>query len=532
MRFSIVSAKIFLVSCLIFGLGAETVTAAVISTDQVTELHNLVTKSDDSIRYRLDYFLNKYGDRELQVSLIESHWLAKDTTIVVLRGRDLDSDGLIETWFYTDGAVIRSFRKKPESADAWPVVSEILNKHSMDEARWISTLIAREIITRLSVTIDGELQDMKKLEEQQIDLMDLDYKIADLEIKSPDSAVLNDLKHLSDKSWLAYVHQITSGAVEDRTKRAMGDVALAMAGNAALRGVKFLAVKSLGSEMLTGIKINLGKILSQKTFTVEKINSKVIAATPLIHAKIAKPTVTAFRSVAEALRWFGSGKIFHSKFVKEAGHYLKAIKGNLAYTAMSETIQLAVESFEAGYWTPSDMPLILDHPVQSVKDFGTQVINNEHILQNMGYMTLQTTFNASAYDRLKENGYGFKARYATSAAVTLVDATTVNIFILRKDDYKRLAFDTGWELSIGISQILLDKFFEEKSEHFADKFKNKKLVYVGWMLKAINQSLGYIAYSKTTHHLFGHSKPEEKEHDKKEQGPLPVVVVPVYAPAG
>lgn len=501
----------------------------------------LPVNNDRVFRYHLDYFVNRHGEREMKVSLIEAHWLAKDTRLVVLRGRDTDSDNLIDVWFYSEDGIVKSIKKSAKSADAWWVASDLLRDFSLNESRWISTLVSRELFAELFFTVDGELEDTKELEQMQIDLHDLDHKILALEKNQENPALIQELKRIDAEGWKRLLDRWDRTRIEDRHERIMGDVAFFIAGGVALKGVKFLLVKGLSSEAMSSIKAYLSNAIEQQEIWLRNLSSRVEKMMPqksVVEATAVESekssSVLRFGSESEALAWL-SNKTYFSKSLQKMGGLIKEVGVGVwdqkAYIAVSQTIQFAVESYNRGYWKFSEEPLILSHPVATTPDFMGQVTNDKGLMQNLSYMTLQTSLLSSVDEALEHKGHGFKVKYPTCAMITFVDSMAVNVLINGNSDLNRVGFDTGWELFVGTPQVLLDKYMLKKVKAYAEKFKSPKLRYAGFLLTSIDQLVGYTLYNKATSALF------EAPHGGAVTGTQvqnkavpPVVVIPILAP--
>jgi hypothetical protein len=502
------------------------------STSSVqSEVHLLTINNQKSFRYRLDNFTNRHGEHELQVSLNEAHWLAKDTSLVVLRGRDTDSDGLIDAWFYSEGQIVKAVKKQAKSADAWLTARELLLDFSLNEERWISTLITSELLSGLFFTADGEIQDSKELEQMQIDLLDLDYKIAALDQSQENQYPSKELKRVSNEGWMRLIDRLTRARTEDRNKRALGDAAQFVGSGVALKGVEFLLVKGLTSEALTSVSISLRNSMKQQDGWIPRMSSRISNWTPkkTILADSAASSETKgifqsfrFTSVAEALSWLSRKTFFSSSLQKIGGLIKDAARGSWdqkTYIATAQTIQLAVESYSRGYWRFSDVPLVLNHPVESTHEFINQISHDNGLMQNMAYMTLQTTLLSGVTDALHHRGTSLGVKYAVCSMITLTDSMGINVLVKGETDAKRIGFDTGWELLVGGTQVQADLAMLRWAKDLAEKYKNPKLKVVGYLLGSIDQLLGYSLYNKATSTYF------EPSHEIP-----PVVIVPVMAP--
>lgn len=510
------------------------------------DFKTLTSASNKTFQYELDYFINQHGEKEVQIALTEAHWLAHNTQLVVLKGRDTNSDGFIETWFYTEGSIVKSFQRKTNSEDVWSVAQEILKELSLNESRWISTLAARELLAGLFFTIEGEIQDSRDMEQKQIDLLDLDYKIKELSASNENSALVGELKRVSNQGWQQFLDHLTRGQVADREKRVLGDVALFIGGGVALKGVRFLLVKSLSTEAVSSIKVYMREGIEQQKGWMQKITSRAAGwlpakkvplntvVNPISMETAETASVLRFASEGEAVGWLSRNTVF-TNVLRNTGNYLKEVASaswdHRGYVAMAQTLQLAIETYNRGYWKFSETPLILDHPVQSSKEFINQVANDKGLLQNFSYMTLQTTLLSSVSEALNRRGAGLATKYAVCSLITLSDSAGVNILIQGSTNYQRMGFDTAWELVVGGSQVHLDLHLLRWANGLAEKTKKPKLKLVGYLLASIDQGVGYFAYNKTTGAIF--EKPHSTSAPVVPNAPLPpAVIVPVMAPQG
>ncbi|MEY4615262.1 MAG: hypothetical protein RJB66_222 [Pseudomonadota bacterium] len=510
------------------------------------EVRVITTPDQKTFRYKIEYYINRHGENAVEVSLIEAHWLAKETSLVVLRGRDTNADHIIDAWFYSEGAIVKSFRRTATSSDVWPTARAIVLEFSLNEPRWLATLIGKELLQNLFMTVQGEIDTAKEFERTQIDLLDLDYKISDLKESGKDPYLLKELQRVSKDGWSQLLYRWTTSQIEERHNRIMGDVALFVGNGIIFRGIKFLAVKALNGSTVSSMKAYFKTAIEeQKVWKKGLINKTTINAEEETSAKvglnylakgaeisgsIGTNKMVRFTSESEALQWVSRRAIF-SRALMRIGSSLRDLSTSIwdrkGYIATAQTVQLAVESYARGYWSFSSAPLVLDHPVQSSRDFINQVANDKGLLQNLSYMTLQTSLLSGASEALSRKGAGLATKYAICSMITLVDSTSVNILVQGKSDISRVSFDTAWEILIGGSQVHLDIKMLRWTNDLAEKFKNPKLKLVGYLLGSIDQGLGYAAYNKASTNLF--EKKEEIRSSPNDQLP-PVAVIPVLAP--
>ncbi len=539
-------ALLSLLISLLLGIGvakAQGSEDSIIQASLRSEQHRIGSANGfSSTRYHLQYFLNSNGEQELEVYLAEAHWLAADTHLLVLRGRDINGDGLLDTWFYNEGAIIKTFQRPTDSKDAWPVVRKILQEQSLDESRWIATLVARELLSELFVTIEGEIQETKELERIQIDLYDLDYRIRDMQATEEDEVLVEQLRQVSSLGWQRLLERWTNSRIEDRHKRIMGDLALFLGGAAAFKGIRFLVAKALSTETIASIKKSLRSTIEVQKRWSARLGARMPKWIPVQGAtrvSLVPSSLWRFTTESEAIAWLTRDRFF-TRSLKNLGGFMRSSLESSwerrGYIATAQTIQLAVESYSRGYWKFSDAPLVLDHPVNSTKEFINEVAHDKGLLQNFSYMTLQTTLLSGVSEALQKRGAGLGLKYAVCSIVTIVDSTAVNVFVQGKTDTPRIAFDTAWELLVGGSQIHLDLHMLRWADSLSKSLKKPKLKLVGYLLGSLDQMAGYTLYNKATSTIF------ETPKDDSSGGAVnpaarapelpPVVIVPVLAPQG
>lgn len=530
---------------------AQTPTAA--PTNETLQEKSFAGQDGKIYRYQLNYFLNNNGEKELVVSLIEAHWLTNDTHLEVLRGRDTNADQIIDVWFYSTGAVVKSLARKAHSEDAWLTAKDILLEFSLNEARWLATLVGKEILSTLFQTVQGEIQNSKELELLQMDLLDLDYRIEALSSSQSDPFLLHELKRVSAEGWKKLIERVNRGQITERQERAMGDVALFVGNAALLRGAKFLAGRALSSPTLNSMKSHIRAVIQEQEIWKQQIAKKAtslgspnkltlagLASGAGIFSSAASTSLVRFASAQEAIGWM-SRQTFFSRTLQKIATMIKEVAvaswDRRGYVATTQTMQLAVESYARGYWTFADVPLVLDHPVQSTQEFIQQVSNDKGLLQNFSYMTLQTSLLSGASEALARRNAKLGTKYAVCSMITLLDSATVNVLVQGRSDVSRIAFDTAWEVFIGGSQVQLDLMMLRWANGLAEKFKNPKLKLVGYLLGSLDQGIGYTLYNKASSTYF-EGKPTEHANkgDSKSNassspsGVAPVVIVPVLAP--
>lgn len=536
-----------------------------------SEVYAFKNSAGKNSRIRMAYEYNRNGELAVSAFLVEAHWLAKDTELPVLAGRDLDGDNKIETWFYSEGPIIKSFQQASTSENAWNTASQILTKLDMSDGRWIGSLIAQEMLAGLSFALDGEAKDTESLAQNQMDLQDLEYRIKSLKAENPDPALLQELQRVSNEGWDQLLERWNKSHIEDRHKRLLTDLGLLFGGGIALRGVRFLLSKAISKQESLLISKKVEETLTQsqiaKQSWLQKANAK-------LGGLVKKPTVNGFTSATlgagkrfasevEAISWLSRYSVFSNTLKKIggiAGAVLKASWSERYYIAAAQTMQVAVESYNRGYWKFSDAPVILKEPVKSAKQFISNVSSDEGLKQNVGYMTLQTTLLSGATSLLTNNGASMAMKYAVSSLITIVDSTAINVFVLKKPDLTRIGFDTSWELLIGSTQVLLDLKLVRWGETLVHKYNRPGLKLVGYMLATLDQTAGYALYNYATDDSV--DKPlyksgidwvaDKLSFSKHEAAPAdqavrpsnvdeqirrlnetaPVIIVPVFAPQG
>lgn len=505
----------------------------------LTEIKTLQTNSQRTLRYHVRYFINDLGESEVEVALIEAHWLARDTSVIVLRGRDTDMDQRFDSWFYSDGVAVRVISAIADSIKPWNTIRKLLLDFSLDEGRWVSSIVAKEILAEISLTVDDEIQNLKDLEHRQIDLLDLDQRIITLEKKNDNPLLLIEMKRLSKASWSQLLHDVTENRIMERQRLMIGDAGLFAGGGLLFKGLKIVIARAIGSPLMTSVKSSLRAIVDEQAGWLQKVRFRAESGEPLKKGILQERLVgdglgnlvgtssLKFGSVREALVWLTRDSLFNrslKSIAKTIQMSAQGVWGQRGYIATSQTLQLAVESYARGYWQFSKEPLILDEPVATTQEFFEKVADDKGLKQNFGYMTVQTTLLSGVTDALTRQNRSLGVKYAICSAITLIDSTTMNIFVQGRTDMKRVAFDTGWELLVGGGQIQLDLFMIRSSEKLAAQLRNPKLRLVGYLLGSVDQLAGYVLYNKTTSTFF-----ESGSSDATTAAPSSSSLVPVPA---
>lgn len=172
------------------------------------------------------------------------------------------------------------------------------------------------------------------------------------------------------------------------------------------------------------------------------------------------------------------------KAIKLPGEVFNKARKEWKYIALGTSIQLTAET--AAKWDD----VYNKDPAKMAKN----VLTNEEVQKNIGFMTLDTVLMTGISKNLKT----VKARYLASGFVGLTNSSIINLVIKDEDNYKQVAFDTGWEALIGNAQVQLELKGLEHFEAMAQKNKNPKLKLIGYAIVIVDEGLGYYIYSKAS----------------------------------
>lgn len=483
---------------------------------------------------RVETLINRLGEYETRVFWQEPHMGLDmfNTEQLILVGRDLDENQLIETWFYQDevGNVNYTYQKQ-KSVEDLDAVRAALNQFFDSEGRWVVSIALKETLKALTFTAENEYIFWNYYETRQTDNLDLKIRLTMMEKENPRDLHLSEYKKILASNISQLSEEYKKFVKSGRLKNIGADVALALAGGAVVKGVA-----KVGSVVLKnpGVKQALARLERMGEEHIRRLESAAQGTTQWAkeHAEASKQAGTQISErlmalpVAQRVGGLISHLSFESSLKKAILGGLKsgvsgltnAIAKNGKYAATSTAVQLVAESVARGYMTVAPSVMI-NEPVKTTKDFLKNIANDKDLLENLGYMTAETLIVSGANESLEKRGVGLGKRLVICGVISAIDSVAMGYLVKGEGNPTKVAEDVAWEGVIGNSQVMiLDRQALVYFTQLGEKLSNKAVKYLGTLFVIVDQYAGYYVYNKYP--------------DFVEKNVLPKIkLIPIFAPS-
>lgn len=482
--------------------------------------------SNEKYRFRIVRELDEYKSVNLTIYFQEQRTLMFDSERILFYGKDIDNDGLVETFFYRDRFIIRQINKFYQN-QVNKYDQNLISKDDLYGTRMLVEILNHEFkiknrsivalgIIGLGKTITFAISNSENAGEEYVNTQVQLYELRERADRLPESEDKTKLLELFEKGWAA-----NNNKFEEETDASTyftygaGDLAVAGAtikifqwvGKGGKWLIKKTANTAVGKSIGTGITKAAEKTknvlipvwaqatLSQFAFQNLKKSIKAEIDHLIVQSRFAKMIISQFSKEASTVGKYGSLKIFEA--------YKNGLS-DITYLSLTQLTQVIAEGINRGDEIYDPNPIILAENLFEDKDF----------LQNFLYMTNETTVLSG----ILRTDATLSRRFKIAGTVALINSTTMNFLIKDEVEPSRVVLDTGWELGVGIAQTYFDISMIEKFK----KHKNKKLRLVGYVIALVDQGVGYYAYSNATEKL--------NEHNKEQKTEEAIKLIPVMAP--
>ena len=495
-----------------------------------TDFYYDFTSKGEDVELHLRKFKNAFNQIEVDAALVETHWLMPDTESPLLYGIDRDGDGYPETWFYRKASFVekvffhppedqRTFYRSPNGEDA---IMDIVGHLQLNE-RWMSEVIMSRGAGFLSSAISSGQAALEQFFQDQLYIYELDFAANDLPDNSSDVAVL---RAMSERAWdlaAKTVSDQTGGATYlergavDMLLFAVGMKAFKYIGKAGSWAVKKIATTEAGGAMISTMEDLAARVESQITGIAD-------AATTATVDVMSMGLESLRTSAIGAVRFLGARKKLAQevlkKFATGTGTIYKTGFREWDYVLQTQGLQVFAEAWARKDEIYDPNPVVMGKKLFEDKDF----------LQNFAFMTNETLLQTGVH-----TGKGTTSqRLLLAGFVSLVDSGLMNFAIKGNVDGTRAAGDTGWEMTIGNFQTLLDNAVFRKSGRSmiqnSSTLGGKLVGYaIYWVAPAMDQLVGYVGYSKATsaYEVWKKSADENKPVPKEALPTLKMVPIEV-----
>jgi hypothetical protein len=528
-------------------------------------------KSGDTVRLNGKYSYNSKGEKELLVYLLESHVISLESEQLVLIGRDVDDNGLIDTWYFLNENGSVNYMIKPLTKDHDFAHIKIVLDHFFDvDGRWLLSIVGKYAFENLTITGGEEYSFWADYEARQIDIIDMSLRVERLLKANPNDASLLVFQKMSQEAWAKLHEDFVNHDGQERLKMVGADVAMFLAGGLAAKGLVWVgraAISKLGLNKL----INSAGKMAEEHYT--HLKARVTESHKKVKVKISSkfsgegaavgPILARIWSagIAERPALIISDLVFKSRIgqivAKNFTYFvegLKEIYQTKGYILFSASIQLSTEAIMRGYFSYSDVPVILNEPVKTSEEIIKKIGSDKELVQNLAYLTTETAVISGVSKVLELKGVPLAKRFVICGLVSTMNSFIMGKVVKDEVNVKRMAGDTAWEVVVGNSQVIFDLWQWEKWKNFANSVGKPQLKLVGVLITFVHQATGYFYYSKWSELLEGKNHVGDDAPGNKIPAPInnqnslltsaPVlnsdkinpedwkpVLVPVYAPA-
>lgn len=476
--------------------------------------------SGDTVRLNGKYTYNARGEKELLVYLVESHIISLESEQLVLIARDIDDDGLMDTWFFLNENGSVNYMIKPLTKDHdYASIKNVLNQFFDVSGRWLISIIGKYAFQNLTITGSEEYYFWAEYETRQIDIIDMSLRVERLLKANPNDPNLLVFQKMSHEAWAKLYEDFNNHNGQERLKMVGADVAMFLAGGGIIKGIAWVGKVALS-------KFGISKLLNSAGKMAEEHYAHLKTRVSNSHNKIKVTMGSKFSgegavvgpilariwaaSIGERPALIISDLVFKSRIgqvvAKNFAYFIEGLKEiyqTKGYILFSASIQLSTEAIMRGYFSYSDVPVILNEPVKTSAEIIKKIGSDKELVQNLSYLTTETAVISGVTKVLELKGVPLMKRFIVCGFVS-----TMNSFVMAKvvkDDVnvKRMAGDTAWEVVVGNSQVIFDLWQWQKWKDLGNAIGHPKLKLVGVLITFAHQATGYFYYSKWAELLEG-----------------------------
>ncbi len=483
--------------------------------------YNFTDQQGKQARLNLSSYTNQNNEMELRIEATGIPRFAEKINPLIGFGRDLNHNGKIDSWFILSKNGIELVQKEGVNSFGTDVLNDILKDKYKTTFKMYASSAALSILSYLSITANAGIniqeefyqdwmdleqlriqsdQDLDKLTTSQTrtqalfysEMISLGYK--DLALK---------MEQFSKKSFWGYAFAdiglwISGAIVIKWVAKIFVHIGVIATENAFINSIKEVFVsffekqKNLIESRLQSMKNRSGPTLAKKEV--------VFALTMATYKQALKNTLRAQNAKFRIREKLISGLNFSKSTFENA-------KADWKYLMINSSIQLGSETY-ARYdqiYDPDKMTM------------AKNLLTNPEVIQNVSYMAAETIMMTGVTKNFKT----IKGKLLAGGVVALTNSAIMNFLIKDDVNYKRVAFDTAWESTIGSAQVQLDlaalRFFEKISNNL----KSPSVKLVGYIVAGLDMTVGYYYYSKASSAL------NKNEVDVKQMTVNPVLI-PIF----
>lgn len=508
---------------LLLSFGAQTLFAKEAKITQI-EFSGKDTQGK-TFKLQMQSYVNHLGSHEVHIQAAGAPRVINGANPTLGFGRDLNANGLIDTWFFVQDGGIVTIKKEGRDLYGRDVLPEILLKQYRSTVGLYAKTATLSLFKYLLISTSEAIETEKEFYRDWMDLQESNLLFEELS-QNPSFVLTYEQRQehyrVQSEGYKELANRMERFAKLDFWAYTGADAALWLSGAVLFKWAGQLIAKTGAVIMETAVfqsmKAELATFVQNQKTTLMK-NTQIFKEK--LHLVPGKATAAKVATTQAAkLHWkkaniylikgTRSKNIMLRSFTKATVGSAKLIKGAFSewqYIALNASVQLGSETF--AHW----------EEVKGENMFETvdNVLSNKDIQQNIAFMSSETILMTAASKNLKTT----KAKFAAGGMIAMVNSTQMNLIVKGEENYERIAFDTGWEMVVGNTQVQLDLMALQYFEKLAVKKNNPKLKLIGYAVALVDMFTGYYVYSKASTYI-------ENRHGDKEQVPGPEIkLVPI-----
>lgn len=480
-------------------------------------------------KLQMQSYINHLGSHEVHIQAAGAPRVINGANPTLGFGRDLNTNGLIDTWFFVQDDGIVTIKKEGKDLYGRDVLPEILLKQYRSTVGLYAKTATLSLFKYLLISTSEAIEIEKSFYRDWMDLQESNLLYEELS-ENPSFVLTYEqrMEHfrVQSEGYQELANRMERFAKLDFWAYTGTDAALWFSGAILFKWAGQLISKAGSAVMDTAVfqsvKAELATFVQNQKNTLTKNTQKFKEKLRLLPSKTTAAKVATVQ--ATKLHWkkaniymikgTRSKNIMLKAFTKATVGSAKLVKGAFSewrYIALNASVQLGSETF--AHWEEVKG----DNLFETVDN----ILSNKDIQQNIAFMSSETIMMTAASKNLKTT----KAKFAAGGMIAMVNSTQMNLIIKGEENYERIAFDTGWEMIVGNTQVQLDLMALQYFEKLAVKKNNPKIKLVGYAVALVDMFAGYYVYSKASSHI-------EDRHAEKNMENAPVVtLVPVLVEA-
>lgn len=397
-----------------------------------------------------------------------------DVTQAILGyGRDLNGNGVIETFFLKGKDGIKIYRREEKGVTHTQMALRYLAVHGSNDGKQFYKQVTKDILGVFLMSVNKVNQASRIYFENYMDLEELRIKRA-------------DKRHLltrEERNYLAAVYLRGHQIAENTLKRSLEE-----------------AFKLVAADAL--LWLGGGALLKGAVASVSSARAAAGASSAAVAGRI------ALRSYPQTLGVALRGLTAKSALIGSKNLFLRGLRGvgkEWRYIALSTGTQIGVESYVNYHSIKDPNPRVL----------AQNLMTHQAIRENVAISLTDSLLMAGAANMTQNK----RARFALLGMVGATSSLGVGTALNGNQSATRVAFDAAWGIGIDTTSLLVEL---KALHHFQEKAvqtKNPRLKLVGYAIVFVSQVAGHWGYSKATKYVESSAELQSGQ----------VVLVPVTA---